>query len=266
MKITVFTSNQPRHLNLIRKLSELADECYAVMECNTVFPGEVADFFRKSEVMQSYFAHVIAAEKKIFGDISFIGNAKTLPIKSGDLNRVPEGVLKAALSSDIYIVFGASYIKGWLVDFLVANKALNIHMGISPYYRGSSCNFWALYDNNPHLVGATVHMLSKGLDSGEMLYHVLPTSAGCDNPFEFTMQAVAAAHDSLVHRIKEGNIFSLQPVAQDKTKEVRYTRNRDFTDDIAAEFLQRDLSISHIARELEEKRPAIDFLRPFQLQ
>ena len=30
-------------------------------------------------------------------------------------------------------------------------------LGISPQYRGSSCNFWALYDNNPHLVGATMN-------------------------------------------------------------------------------------------------------------
>ena len=55
----------------------------------------------------------------------------------------------------------------------IKNKTLNIHMGISPYYRGTDCNFWALYDNNPHLVGATIHLLSKGLDSGAMLYHAL---------------------------------------------------------------------------------------------
>ena len=45
-------------------------------------------------------------------------------------------------------------------------------MGISPYYRGTDCNFWALYDGNPHLVGATIHYLSEGLDSGDIAYHV----------------------------------------------------------------------------------------------
>jgi len=43
-------------------------------------------------------------------------------------------------------------------------------MGISPYYRGNDCNFWALNDNNPHLVGSTIHLLSKGLDNG---FHVV---------------------------------------------------------------------------------------------
>ena len=46
-------------------------------------------------------------------------------------------------------------------------------MGISPYYRGTDCNFWAMYDNNPHLVGSTIHLLTKGLDSGPILYHAL---------------------------------------------------------------------------------------------
>ena len=73
--------------------------------------------------------------------------------------------------SDLYIVFGSSYIKGRLINFLIKNKAINIHMGISPYYRGSDCNFWSLYDNNFHLVGGTVHLISKGLDSGPILFH-----------------------------------------------------------------------------------------------
>ena len=46
-------------------------------------------------------------------------NVKTLAIKGGDLNLLSEEQLGNALSSDVFIVFGASYIKGWLVDFLV---------------------------------------------------------------------------------------------------------------------------------------------------
>ena len=81
--------------------------------------------------------------------------------------------MKDLLKSDLYIFFGSSYIKGPLVNFLIKKKAINIHMGISPYYRGADCNFWAMYDGNSHLVGATIHMLSKGLDSGAILYHAM---------------------------------------------------------------------------------------------
>ena len=107
------------------------------------------------------------SEVKIFDNIDFLpNNVYQLSIKNGDLNFLTKNQMSEALKSDIYIVFGASYIKGWLIEFLEKNNAFNIHMGLSPYYRGSSCNFWALYDNNPNYVGATIHMLSKGLDSG----------------------------------------------------------------------------------------------------
>lgn len=44
MKITVFTSNQPRHLSLVEKLASIADTVFVIQECNTAFPGKVADF------------------------------------------------------------------------------------------------------------------------------------------------------------------------------------------------------------------------------
>ncbi len=244
MKITLFSSNQPRHLNLAREFSAIADEVYFVSEVNTVFPGQVGDFFKKTDTMQEYFQHVIDAEKKVFGEIDFLpNNVKTLSMKSGDLNLASRTQLSAALDSDVYVVFGASFIKGWLIDFLLEKNALNIHMGLSPYYRGSSCNFWALYDANPSHVGATIHMLSKGLDSGDMLFHCVPKLLDGDTAFDFTMRSVAVAHRGLVDTVNGGEIFSMPRVAQDKSREVRYTRNADFTDAIAREFLDRELNL-----------------------
>jgi len=245
MKITLFSSNQPRHLQLARALAEIADDVYFVSEINTVFPGKVEDFFGKTKVMQRYFENVILAEKKVFGDINFLPyNVRQLSIKSGDLNLLSQAQISMALESDIYVVFGASFIKGWLIDFLVMNQALNIHMGISPYYRGSSCNFWALYDNNPSYVGATIHMLSKGLDSGDILFHCLPKYVKGDTPFDFTMRSVSAAHHGLCHAIHDRTILDMDRIEQDKSREIRYSRNSDFNDDIANEFLGRNYEIS----------------------
>ena len=67
MTITVFTSNQPRHISLIEDVAKICNTAYAVVETTTVFPGEIADFYRKSEVMQVYFKKVMEAEKQIFG-------------------------------------------------------------------------------------------------------------------------------------------------------------------------------------------------------
>ena len=245
MKVTIFSSNQPRHLNLAREFLKVSDQVFFVSEVNTVFPGQIDDFFTQSQVMQTYFKNVINSEKNIFGEIRFLpNNVRTLSVKSGDLNKLSNMQIHEALNSDIYVVFGSSYIKGWLIDFLVEHRAINIHMGLSPYYRGSSCNFWALYDSNPSYVGATIHYLSKGLDSGDMLFHCIPKLQNKDSSFDFPMRSVLVAQKALVSAVNDKSIFSMSSVKQNKDNEIRYTKNKDFTDEIAKEFLERNLQLN----------------------
>ena len=252
MKITVFTSNKPRHTALVNSLSSISDELFCVQECTTLFPGKIDDFFRKTPLMETYFENVVSAERKLFGLPTFImGNVRFLSMKKGDLNHLEREVLEDCLHSDAYVIFGASYIKGWLIDHLVANNAINIHMGLSPYYRGSSCNFWALYDDNPHYVGATIHRISKGLDSGPILYHCLPVFKG-EDIFEFTMKSVLVAHSSLVDRIGSGKISNSEEVFRSKSEEIRYTINADFTDTVVESFLARELDASYLSKRLSE--------------
>ena len=115
---------------------------------------------------------------------------------------------------------GASWIKGLLCDQLIEGKAVNVHAGIAPQYRGSSCNFWALYDGNPEFVGATTHMLTKGLDNGDICWLSRPDKP-IDNPFEFTMGAAPQ-----------------RTYKQDLADEIRYTKAVDFTDEICGEYVR----------------------------
>lgn len=262
MKVTVFTSNQPRHLALIGALGAIADEVFAVQECTTIYPGEVDDFYRRTDVMQRYFSRVIAAELQVFGSPGFMpDNVRQLALKMGDLSRLSLDILAPALESDIYVVFGASYIRGPLIDVLIERQAINIHMGTSPYYRGSSCNFWAMYDGRPEYVGATIHRLSTGLDSGDMLFHAFPAEVA-DDPFVFGMQSVRSAHRGLCHHIEDGTLLSLPATPQDRSLELRYTRNRDFTDEVAAEYLDNLPEPSKVREAVNGRDPA-RFLNPF---
>lgn len=261
MKITVFTNNQPRHISLIRDLAGIADVVYAVIEVRTLFPGRSADFYKKSEVMQNYFANVLAAEKEVFGSVSFLpSNVRSIILKADDLNMLDLAALKEFLSSNEYIVFGASYIKDPLIDFLIAHRAYNIHMGVSPYYRGSSCNFWAAYDGNLDLVGATIHLLSKGLDSGDMFFHALPEDA--HKPFLLGMKAVSSAHKGLITYLKNGKLGSMKAVKQNRDMEIRYTRNSDFTDEVASDYLAHLPSLEKV-KKIIENRDMSKFLDPY---
>lgn len=237
MKITVFTSNQPRHIALAETLASVADEVFVVLESNTVFPGEIPDFFRKSPVMQEYMSRVTGAERAVFGPVRPLpARTRAMALRMGDVSRVPLDAFGPALDADLFVVFGASYIKGPLIDHLVARRALNIHMGVSPFYRGSSCNFWALHDGRPDYVGGTIHLLSKGLDSGAMLRHAVPGPDAVD-PFLLGMLGVRAAHEALLESIRAGELDALTPVTQDKSLEMRYSRHAEFTDEVAQAYL-----------------------------
>ena len=241
MKITLFTSNKNRHNYLINLLSEVSDQLYVIQECDTIFPGH----YQASPIMKKYFENVNNAQFQLFGN-SYVNNKKKnikiLPMLSGDLNQCSINLLSDFLKSDVYVVFGTSYIKGELVDFLVKQKAINIHAGVSPYYRGTDCNFWALYDDNPHLVGTTIHLLSKGLDSGPMLYHAMSNLK--TNPFEYTMSTIKSAFHSIAERIKDSSIFKIKPFNQDINKEVRYSKKSEFNEEIVKEYFEKEINLN----------------------
>ena len=115
-------------------------------------------------------------------------------------------------------------------------------MGVSPYYRGSACNFWALYDDNPHLVGATIHLLSKGLDSGPILYHAMSNIK--NDPFLYTMSTVKSAFHSIFERIKDKSIFKINPIFQDKNLEIRYSKKIQFTENIVLNYTGKNINLN----------------------
>ena len=250
MKIAIFTSNHPRHLAMVRRLAAFAD-VHAVIECSTLFPGAVKDsLYNQSPLMKDYFDHVLAAERQVFGAVDFLPErVRVLNLRLGDLNALPLSVFSEALAADCAVVFGASYIKGPLAEALIEKRAVNMHMGVSPYYRGSACNFWAIHDGHPELVGATVHLLTRGLDSGDMLFHALPKPAPCD-PFVLGMKAVEAAQVALCAHLQKGTLYKLPLLAQNKKKEIRYSRGADFTDEIVKQYLAAIPSAQHIGERL----------------
>jgi len=267
MKICIFSSNQPRHLYFVERISEVADDVLFFCEVTTLFSGARDGLYRKSEIMENYMSRVRKAERDIFSEKRSIkGNKITIfPMLMGDVNYLEN---KEIEECDLMIVFGASYIKSSLVDILIKKRAINIHMGISPYYRGSSCNFWALYDRRPEMVGATIHFISKGLDSGEILFHCLPgvNLKKKTDGFDLGMMVVEAAIEGLAKKIEKGNIFNLQPIEQDRSKEIRYSRGKEFTDEVASDYLSNKMMTTAEIEQKLGKRDLGQYIRPYILE
>ena len=262
MNILLFTSNRPRHLYFIDQLYKSIPHANitAVVESGTLFYGSSPGFYRTSSISQKYFSHVRSAEHKWFGYPHLLPPIQTFIAQWGDISNLDPSVFLPMIDqADVILVYASSWIRGGLFSLLHQKNAINIHLGVSPYYRGAACNFWALYDLNPHLVGATIHYLNSSLDSGPILKIIHSDTLDCDNCFEFTMKPVKLAIDFIAKNLStyrpsdSVSFLDNNAIPQNKNLEIRYTKNSDFTDEIASNFLENIPSILDIASSLSAK-------------
>ena len=242
MKITLFTSNSLRHNYLINLLSECCTQLFVIQEKKKKKSQVIPERYQNNQIMKKYFTEVDKAEKITFKKSLKKKNIIILKTNFGNLSKLKLQKLSTYLKSDLYIVFGSSYIKGRLVEFLIKKKAINIHAGISPYYRGTDCNFWALYDNNPHLVGSTIHFLSRGLDDGPILYHAISNIN--TNTFVYTMSSLKSAFLSLAEKINGNFLKDIKPLEQSKKNQIRYSKKKDFNEEILKKYYKKKINLN----------------------
>lgn len=226
MKITIITSNKNRHNYFINELNKISSELFVIQECREMI--SLPENTKNKINIKKYFNKVQKADEFFFKPC-FISSKKKiniLSLKFGDIKNIKLNKFDKFFKSNIYIVFGSSFLKGKLLNFLIRKKAINIHMGISPYYRGADCNYWALKDKNFHLVGATIHKLSKDLDGGDIIKYVNPTYN--PDPFIFTMSVVKNSIDEIVRLIRSKKIDKIQTKKQNLLKQIRCTKKKDF--------------------------------------
>ena len=75
--------------------------------------------------------------------------------------------LVRGLNADQILIFGTTIIGSKILR-LSKKSALNMHTGISPHYRGSSCAFWPVHDGRFDMLGATIHRCVPTVDAGEI--------------------------------------------------------------------------------------------------
>ena len=66
MKISLFTSDQPRHNYLVNSLSGIASKLFVLQEKKVVSSEKIFGNYNISNVKKKYFSNVIEAQNKIF--------------------------------------------------------------------------------------------------------------------------------------------------------------------------------------------------------
>jgi phosphoribosylglycinamide formyltransferase-1 len=94
-------------------------------------------------------------------------------IKKGAINDQSHIDAIIEMSPDLIISYGCSIIKGPLIEYF-DKKIINIHLGLSPYYKGAGTNFWPFVNNELTFVGVTFMYLDKGIDTGNIIHQMRP--------------------------------------------------------------------------------------------
>ena len=106
-----------------------------------------------------------------------------------------------SFNADICVLFGVPIINENLIKILPHNT-LNIHMGLSQFYRGTANFFWPFYFLEPNCAGITIHKVNKEIDSGDILCQVVPRLEYGDKIHDISCKSIIKATDVLKTFIK----------------------------------------------------------------
>jgi methionyl-tRNA formyltransferase len=101
---------------------------------------------------------------------------------------------------DLVLVNGTRIIRAPVIDATPA-PFLNMHVGITPKYRGVHGGYWALHEGEPELFGATVHYVDTGVDTGQIVHQATAAPTEKDNFVTYPALQQAAALPGLMEAI-----------------------------------------------------------------
>ncbi len=143
------------------------------------------------------------------------------------------------LSSDINDELSVATLRRWRPDLIISTnfshyigKAVrdsiarygcwNLHKSLLPHYRGMAPSFHALLEGAQE-VGATLHVVAKELDGGDVLAQVKVPVSKIDTVYSLNRKTARAGGKMLDSFLKDYDPTSVKPAAQPAGASTNYT-------------------------------------------
>ncbi len=222
MNVIILTGNETRHkffrikMALDKRINVLSSYCEGEeksLKTRTqsnpdASPIELMHVDARTQAEDDFFGISL----KVMKDLS---NPKV--IKKGEINSSQIVKEISALDGDVIVCYGSSLIKSELLE-IYKDKFLNVHLGLSPYYRGSGSNVWPLINEEPEMVGATFMFIDSGIDTGEIIHQVRADIFLGDSPHSLGNRLIAKMTDVYCDIVTnfEHLTSEIQPVSDGK--------------------------------------------------
>lgn len=229
-EVVILTGNELRH-RFFRKAVGLSESVRVLRSYCEGLEDTTLDRVRRegSEIQVNHLLRRARVEHDFFGAFDEFVPDESSPevIPRGDINgeEYYEEILE--LDPDLLVAYGCSIIQDPLLSEY-QGRFLNVHLGLSPYYRGTGTNFWPLVNGEPEYVGATFMHIDEGVDTGEVIHQIRARIYSGDGPHQIGNRLIADMTRAYVELIREFD--ELEEVEQPpEPEETRYYRKDDYS-------------------------------------
>ncbi len=217
-------------------------------------PAELPEIDRRNTIR--HFEDRVATERAYFGSPD-LPDCPVLQVDAAAVNSAETlGFIRDA-RPDAALVFGTQLLDDALRSALPA-CTINLHLGLSPRYRGAATLFWPFYFLEPAWAGATFHFLTAQADAGDIVHQVCPKLERADGIHDVGCRTVLAAADAAVRLLRRYQVHGrLEASAQ---RGGRNFRARDFRPchlRVIYQLFDNDLVRAFIDGELEPSLPSL---------
>ena len=178
MKILLICGDHPRHRFMLEPVKKKFKQITCIMMKRESFKKGFPTIINnrgEKKLISKHFNIRYLKEKKAFGTstVENIFLSKNfIKINKNQLNSsIVLKILKKKF--DACFVMGAGLFSCKTIKKL-PKLTINIHLGLSPWYRGSATLFWPSYNLEPWKTGVTFHRIDNNIDSGSILHQSVP--------------------------------------------------------------------------------------------
>ncbi len=206
--VGIFVEPQYKSKSLKKVKSRLSQKLIE----NILNPVQLIRMFRDKLYYKKYMQRVSDVYQEKFRERGHLFDAyKDCPVYFTEYRAVSSAdnvELLRKLDVDVVAVCGCSILKKNFLE-VPPLGTINLHSGLAPYYRGCSCYFWPLYNNEPEYVGVTIHYVNPGIDDGDVIHQGRPDIQADDDEitiFVKMMEIGAKLMVKSLHEIEKGTV------------------------------------------------------------
>lgn len=233
MRIALFTSTHLRHKYIATQLEKELNLVVIITEEKSAKIEDSSNYaFNDQQLLNTHFEDRAIAEKGFFGEYTdFPMEVPHISLAFGKINTQETIDELVAYEVDYILLFGTSIIKSIILEKF-PNKVINLHLGLSPYYKGSGTNFFPIVNNEFACIGATIHIATINVDAGEILHQFRLEELYEDDTIHTignrVIEQAGREYPTIVRAYLENKIL---PIAQKETEGTKEYRIKDFIPD-----------------------------------